>query len=224
MQSIGFPRPDTMGVCRSVQKYIYFKRYRMELDLRQPPFAVAGPDGEGIQAARLPTDFHWLPWRDSLLDAHAEVKALCFQDELDSIVFPCLGSLRGCRDLMIAIRGRSGFCPEATWLVAASDISPREMTGVAGGCIATIQGVIDENGHGGIQNVGVVPEYRGRGIGRALLLKALAGFAAAGARRAYLEVTAQNEGAVRMYRQLGFRCSKTLYRAVEVPEPATAEL
>ena len=53
---------------------------------------------------------------------------------------------------------------------------------------------------GGVQNLGVVPEYRGLGIGRALLLKALDGFALMGARRAFLEVTASNESAVRMYR------------------------
>ena len=33
--------------------------------------------------------------------------------------------------------------------------------------------------------------------------------------RAFLEVTAQNDGAVRLYRRLGFRRRKTLYKAVE---------
>jgi ribosomal protein S18 acetylase RimI-like enzyme len=57
---------------------------------------------------------------------------------------------------------------------------------------------------------------RGLGIGRALLLKALEGFAAAGVPRAFLEVTAMNAAAVRMYRRLGFRAYKTIYRGVEV--------
>ena len=35
-----------------------------------------------------------------------------------------------------------------------------------------------------------------------------------------LEVTARNEPAVRMYRNVGFRSYKTLYRGVEVPEHA----
>ena len=34
-------------------------------------------------------------------------------------------------------------------------------------------------------------------------------------KRATLEVTAQNEAAVRLYRQIGFRFRKTLYRMVE---------
>jgi ribosomal protein S18 acetylase RimI-like enzyme len=87
--------------------------------------------------------------------------------------------------------------------------------------VGTVQGLIDGHGSGAIQNLGVMPDYRGKGIGRALLLRALAGFAAAGASRAVLEVTARNEPAVRMYRNVGFRSYKTLYRGVEVPESAT---
>ncbi|MDB5310497.1 MAG: putative acetyltransferase [Gemmataceae bacterium] len=207
-----------------MQKYTYYKRYRMELDLHRPPPGIVEPGRPEIRTADLPAGFYWVPWHDSLLAAHAEVKALSFQEELDAVVFPCLGSLAGCLELMAAIRGRPGFCPRATWLVASSVVPAHEAAGVAGGCVATIQGVIDDSGFGGIQNVGVVSEYRGRGLGRALMLKALAGFAAAGATRAYLEVTARNEPAVRMYRDLGFRCYKTVYRAVETPEPVAAGL
>ncbi|HJZ56866.1 MAG TPA: N-acetyltransferase [Gemmataceae bacterium] len=189
-----------------MRKLTYFKRYRMELDLRhpQPP-------------PTLPPGFWWLPWHDSLLGIHAEVKHLCFQHDLDSVVFPSLGHPAGCRELMAAIRCRSGFCPGATWLVVASVAAS---DAPAGGCVGTVQGLIDGHGSGAIQNLGVMPEYRGKGIGRALLLKALAGFAVAGAPRAVLEVTARNEPAVRMYRAVGFRSHKTLYRGVEVPEPA----
>jgi ribosomal protein S18 acetylase RimI-like enzyme len=194
-----------------MRQYEYFKRYRMEIDLRRPPFGVADESGH-LLPAHLPPACHWLSWHESLLATHAEVKALCFLDELDTAVFPCLGSLGGCYELMSAIRGRAGFCPQATWLVGTET----DGTALAFGCVATIQGLIDDTGLGAIQNVGVVPEFRGRGIGRALLLKALAGFAAAGVRRVYLEVTARNEPAVRMYRRLGFRCTRTTYRAVRV--------
>jgi ribosomal protein S18 acetylase RimI-like enzyme len=193
--------------------HLHFKRFRMEVDLRTPPSGLAAP-------ASLPAGFQWLPWRDSLLFAHAEVKALCFQDETDSLIFRSLASLEGCRDLMAAIRDRPGFCPQATWLVVASGMRDAEArTGLAGNCIATVQGVVDEHGHGAIQNVGVIPEYRGRGLGKALMLKALSGFAACGAKRAYLEVTASNRAAMRIYRNLGFRCAKTVYRSVPAPEP-----
>ena len=190
-----------------MRKMTYFKRYRMELELR-PVRADAG----------LPHGFWWLPWHDSLLDVHAEVKFLCFQQDLDSVVFPNLGHLAGCRELMSIIRNRIGFCPAATWLVVSETGTEHDP---AGGCVGTVQGVIDGSGRGAIQNLGVIPEYRGRGIGRALLSKALAGFASSGASRAMLEVTARNEPAVRMYRDVGFRSRKTLYRGVEVAEAAT---
>jgi ribosomal protein S18 acetylase RimI-like enzyme len=177
-------------------KLRYFKRHRMELDLRHPR-----PQPE------LPRGFYWQPWAMELLELHARVKFNCFAGETDAEVFPSLGTLAGCRDLMVAIATRPGFCPRATWLIAGPE-----------GCVGTVQGLLDPNGYGGIQNLGVVVGYRGLGLGRALLLKALDGFAAAGVRRAFLEVTASNEAAVKMYRRYGFRAYKTLYRAVEVPQ------
>jgi ribosomal protein S18 acetylase RimI-like enzyme len=52
-------------------------------------------------------------------------------------------------------------------------------------------------------------------LGRALLLKALHGFRQTSLHRAFLEVTAQNDSAIRLYRQLGFRCKKTIYKQVQ---------
>lgn len=184
------------------RRLTYFKRYRMELDLPRD-----------LPAADLPPGFRWLPWDDALLDLHAETKYACFRDDLDAKVFPNLGHLPGCRELMRAIRFRDGFCPGSTWLVAGPD-------GPAG----TVQGVCDRARMGAIQNLGVVPGCRGLGLGAALLLKALHGFRAVGLTRAYLEVTAQNEPAVRLYRRYGFRCYRTIYKPVEVPEPAPVGL
>jgi ribosomal protein S18 acetylase RimI-like enzyme len=194
-------------------KQLHFKRFRMEADLRNPPTGLAEP-------AALPPGFRWLPWRDTLTFAHAEVKALCFQEETDAIIFRSLATLEGCRDLMTAIRDRPGFCPQATWLVVATNVDEAEArTGLAGNCVATVQGVVEDDHTGAIQNVGVIPEYRGRGLGEALVRKAVAGFAAYGAKRVSLEVTASNRPAMRLYRTLGFRCTKTLYRSVPMPEP-----
>ncbi|MBP3960826.1 GNAT family N-acetyltransferase [Gemmata sp. G18] len=180
----------------------YFKRHRMELALGHP-----------LPRVDLPSGFSWLGWDDSLLDRHAEVKFACFRNETDSLVFPSLGSRTGCRDLMAAIRYRPDFCPQATWLLSGPD-------GLAG----TVQGLFDENRFGGIQNLGVVPEYRGLRLGRALLLQALSGFLSVGVRRAFLEVTATNGPAVHTYRAIGFRSCKTLYRAVELPHPDTVSV
>lgn len=179
-----------------MQKSRYFKRHRMELALQPPP-----------PPADLPPGFTWIAWSDAHLDLHAEVKYQSFHAHEDALVFPSLATRTGCKDLMNAIRYRPNFCAAATWLVCGPD-----------GAVGTIQGLLDENGYGGVQNLGVLPEYRGLGLGRALLLKALAGFASVGVPRAFLEVTATNAAAVRMYRSLGFRAYRTLYRLVELPQ------
>jgi ribosomal protein S18 acetylase RimI-like enzyme len=179
----------------------YFKRYRMEIDL------VARPP----RPLRLPMGYRFIAWQPRLLEAHAEAKYQSFRGEIDASVFPCLSNYEGCLRLMDQIAGKARFVPEATWLVAACDANgrAREFCG-------TIQGMRDAAGFGGIQNVGVTPEHRGLGIGAALVVQSLAGFRQVGVRRVFLEVTAQNEGAVRLYDRIGFAKARTNYRAVEV--------
>ena len=106
---------------------------------------------------------------------------------------------------------RPASAPQATWLVV------RRRTAASARC----RGCSTPHGFGGIQNLGVVPDTAGSGIGRALLLKALDGFASVGARRAFLEVTATNEPAVRMYRAVGFRATRRSTAAVELPPRRT---
>lgn len=167
----------------------YTKRYRMERDLGDLP---AVPE--------LPPGYAWMPWRDELLIAHADAKFQSFRDEFDSCIFPSLASPDGCLSLMRGIAAKATFIPEATWLIA-------HVRGVVG----TIQGLRDRE-FGAIQNVGVVPIHRGRNLGRILLLKALHGFRRAGLRRANLEVTAKNHPAMGLYRRLGFRSTRTIYK------------
>ncbi|HAC93113.1 MAG TPA: GNAT family N-acetyltransferase, partial [Planctomycetaceae bacterium] len=85
----------------------YFKRYRMEVRLDGYRGFVTAPAG-----------FQLLSWSSRLLDQHAEVKWESFRQEIDSHVFPCLGQLDGCRQLMRDIAGRQDFVPAATWLVS----------------------------------------------------------------------------------------------------------
>lgn len=183
----------------------YFKRFRMEADLSLPRTVPALPPG-----------YRFVPWNEAMLDIHARTKFRAFRDELDAIVFPCLGSLDGCRRLMREIRGKPGFLPAATWLIArGTDAESLQWCG-------TVQGVADRSGVGMIQNVGVVPGHRGLGLGRCLVERAVAGFRMHGLRRAGLEVTADNGRAMELYRRLCFRRTQTVYKAVDSasPEPA----
>lgn len=170
----------------------YVKRYRMEIDLSRLPLMVP-----------LPTGYFWVGWHDAMLDHHAYTKFRCFEHEFDARLFPCLGDRQGCRQLMHEISARRGFIPEATWLVGSRD-----------GYVGTIQGVSDRISMGMIQNLGVVPEARGSGIGRCLLLKCLHAFRLLGLAMGTLEVTADNFPAIRLYRRIGFKRSKTVYKAM----------
>lgn len=170
----------------------YYKRFRMEIDLDAVPRVEA-----------LPQSFTWVSWNESLLELHAEVKYRSFLGEIDADVFPSLGNPEGCKRLMCEIRRKPGFLPGATWLIACPQ-----------GYVGTVQGVMDQGPIGAIQNVGVIPSYRGLGLGRALVRRALGGFSQAGLRRAYLEVTAENVAAVQLYYNVGFRRAKILYKAV----------
>lgn len=178
----------------------YFKRYRMEIDLAGRDFSVRSRPGYDL-----------IPWSPELLEVHAEVKYLSFRAEIDANVFPCFADRSGCLRLMDEIRRKEGFLPGATWLVRYVDSGLETPT-----YCGTIQGVDDQIGFGAIQNLGITPPHRGRGLAAILMKHALAGFQRHGLRRAYLEVTAQNRLAVDLYHRLGFAKARTLYKAVEV--------
>ena len=133
----------------------YYKRLRMEIDLDGPPIPTP-----------LPGRFVWVPWEEPLLADHAEVKYQSFRHEIDAAVFPCLGDRYGCQRLMREIRRKPGFLPGATWLIACPE-----------GYVATVQGVMDHGPIGAIQNLGVIPAYRGMGLGGPLSIARSRGFA-----------------------------------------------
>jgi ribosomal protein S18 acetylase RimI-like enzyme len=178
---------------------MYFKRYRMEISLA----------ARDLAPPRAPAGYYFEPWNAAMLDAFSEAKYRSFSSEIDANVFPCLGDRDGCRRLMREIVRKPGFLPETTWLLTCRRGSRRpEYCG-------TVQGIRDASGLGAIQNLGIAPEHRNCGLGSILLFYSLQGFRQAGLGRVYLEVTAQNDGAIRLYHRLGFATVKTVYKAVE---------
>jgi putative acetyltransferase len=59
--------------------------------------------------------------------------------------------------------------------------------------------------HCGSLGMGVLPEYRGQGVGRRLLQACIAKAHAKGITRIELEVRADNERAIALYKSLGFQ-------------------
>jgi GNAT superfamily N-acetyltransferase len=184
----------------------YVKRFRMELNLTRWQ----------SMPLRLSAGYRLVPWHSSLAMAHADVKFHSFQGSIDAQVFPCLGEIEGCRRLMSEIKAKDGFVPEATWLVEYVDagIHRAEYCG-------TIQAVRLQKYKASVQNIGVLPEHRGRGVGTALIQASLLGLQQVGISLVGLEVTAENQGAVKLYRRLGFRTVRTLYKSVELAYSGT---
>jgi hypothetical protein len=199
----------TIRICQWERRSMnlnYIRRFRMELQ-----FADVW-----LPEVRLPENYFWQPWSGFLIDRHAAVKLASFRSEIDATIFPCLSHSAGCRDLMLEIARHKTFLSGATWLLVYCD----PQTGIVADC-ATIQGMKKRRKTGSIQNVGVIPEHRGLGLGRALLLQSLRGFRDARMKRVSLEVTADNLPAVSLYESLGFRVARTTFKAVQT-EPEFA--
>lgn len=186
----------------------HYKRLRMELDLLRARLA------EPV----LPEGYVWAAWHPVLMETHARVKFESFRGELDAEVFELLSTLSGCRRLVTDIAHSRGFAPVATWLIRFEGDGHRGPAHCA-----TIQGVKSSQWVGNIQNVGVLADHRNLGLGRALILKSVAGFRSLGVRSVWLEVTAANRNAVGLYESMGFVARKTAYRSVEaLPQHETA--
>ena len=176
--------------------FAYIKRFQMVLDLS----AVTLPD------CQLPEGFYFLEWHPAFVERHAKTKYLSFCNEIDARIFPTFRQYDSCLRLMRSIAGKSGFLPGATWLIVQGDPFHEVKD------CATIQGLKHNDQLGAIQNVAVLPGFRGRGLGKALVLKSLDGFRTAKLKNVTLEVTAENTPAVRLYEKLGFRTVKTVYK------------
>lgn len=183
----------------------YFRRFRMEIDLYKAR----------LEDIELPSGYRWCPWELTTVDRHAIVKYHSFRSEMDAKVFPCLGDYDGCHKLMTDISRQRNFLATGTWLITWDGMGNEDPVDCG-----TIQAIVPSKIMGAVQNVGITPKHRGMGLGRALVNKCLIGFREAGMKRVYLEVTADNEPAINLYRSMGFRLVRTLYKPshhVEAP-------
>ena len=102
------------------------------------------------------------------------------------------------------------FFPEASLLALAGD-QPVGFTACATGWVT---------------QMGVLPAWRGRGLGAALLAEALRRFYQAGSKEAWLDVNENNPGAARLYKKLGFNLAGRrgrFVRSLARPQTAASE-
>jgi len=71
-------------------------------------------------------------------------------------------------------------------------------------------GVSREGGLGYVNILGRHPDFRGRGLGPALLTRAMRGLGAGGARRYGLDVSASNQAALTLYERYGFAITRAV--------------
>jgi len=64
---------------------------------------------------------------------------------------------------------------------------------------------------GHVVSVAVLPEYRHKGIGKALVEEAISGMRLHNAKQCFLEVRITNEPAVNLYKKLGFDATRTVH-------------
>jgi ribosomal protein S18 acetylase RimI-like enzyme len=79
-----------------------------------------------------------------------------------------------------------------------------------------VRGRHDALRHSGTLAIGVVPEYRGRGIGRELMERAIAAARKRRLTRIELTVRADNRAAIALYKGMGFKTEGTHRKAVRV--------
>ena len=156
----------------------------------------------------LPPGFWMVEWSASLLEPHADVLHRSFRHDSDGAVFTTFRQYHHCCRLIEMLSKSPHFLPEATLLIAYGD--PQNLFEYA----ANIQGLKLSDDVGAIQNVAVLPAYRRRGVGQALVWGALQGFQKAGVKRVTLEVTADNLPAVNLYHRIGFTSFHTYFREI----------
>jgi len=161
-----------------------------------------------LDSPQLPPDFWFVEWSDSLIETHADVLHHSFRNDLDGTIFTNFRQYKHCRRLIEMLADSPHFLPASTLLIAYG-----KPDGIFE-YVANIQGLKLADDLGAIQNVAVMPEYRRRGIGQALVQGALQGFQRSGVQRVTLEVTSENLTALKLYDRIGFTTFRVYFREV----------
>ena len=143
--------------------------------------------------------FHLEPWADHLQESAAAVISLAYKNHIDSRINDQYGTIEGARRFVSNIVQFPGC---GIFNRPASMLAFNPANGWVSG-IVLVSFVAPHVGH--ITQLCVTPDSQGSGLGHELLMRAIAGLRAGGARRITLTVTDANTAAVQLYRKTGFR-------------------
>ena len=158
------------------------------------------------------------------LELRLDMAKIHWQD-IDQAALECRYLQRGEEDKLTQIQNRSfagtwGYNPSTvetiTYRINQSNCSPEDVVltcdgdKVIGYCWTEViyEGEAISESRGRIFMLGVDPDYRGKGVGRTVLLAGLAHLKSKGLRVAELTVDSENKTACALYRSLGFEVWK----------------
>lgn len=156
-----------------------------------------------------PAELQMLPVQTCGEAALAEVILASYRQSLDC---PALEGVRQIGDVIAGHKASGVYHPESWWIATWS--------GAPAGCL-----LLNDNPLSGAADVvylGVAPEFRGRGLGRAMILHAAKDIRRRGYGNMTLAVDAANPYALRIYQSVGFKplFSRDAYALLKSKSPA----
>jgi ribosomal protein S18 acetylase RimI-like enzyme len=149
-----------------------------------------------LPAHKLAASISITPWEETLQEATGRLIAGAYKNHIDSRINDQYRSAPGARRFLTNIvqyPGCGSFFAPASFAAIDRDV-------LCGASLASL--VANDVGH--ITQVCVAPSYQGTGLGYELMRKSMEALAEHGCRAVSLTVTAANEAALRLYRNMGF--------------------
>ena len=175
---------------------------RIFMEWPLPSASTAAGDGIGPAMAkpvRVPPEMALRRWSESDLSAAARLIASSYEGHLDSHINEQYRTVSGSQRFLhniVRFPGCGYFDADASLALVE-----RGSTELAG--LLLCSRVRDDVGH--VTQICIAPQYRGRGLGRMLMVECARSLSKRGFTLLTLTVTASNRGAVSLYEWLGFR-------------------
>jgi ribosomal protein S18 acetylase RimI-like enzyme len=161
-----------------------------------PRLFLEAASSAGLPERKLASSISVFPWTEAWQEATGRLIAGAYQHHIDSQINDQYRSAIGARRFLTNIVQYPG---------CGSFFAPASFASVASGalCGVSLASLVSHDvGH--ITQVCVAPSYQGTGLGYELVRRSMEALAVRGCRAVSLTVTAANESALRLYRNMGF--------------------